>query len=148
QMNAERRRHLEALRHDHQRRLDVLERQAAQFGVQAPPHIVIEIENIQAAIAAIDQQIATAPNDTATPPSSPVPDALTPATTIAAPGSIQRCADLAASVRETLELIKEYEDQRRLADDPKARRRAEHGIADLRQQLASYEREQRELGCA
>jgi len=59
----------------------------------------------------------------------------------------QRCADLAESIRETLELIKQYEDQRRLADDPKAKRRAEREIADLRSQLAKYEAEYRDLGC-
>jgi hypothetical protein len=51
------RRHLEALRHDHQRRLQVLERQAAQFGLHAPPHIVTEIEDIQAKIAEIERQL-------------------------------------------------------------------------------------------
>jgi hypothetical protein len=59
----------------------------------------------------------------------------------------QRCADLAESIGETLELIKEYEDRRRLADDPKVKRRAEREIADLRQQLTEYEAEARELGC-
>jgi hypothetical protein len=59
----------------------------------------------------------------------------------------QRCADLAESIRETLELVKEYEDQRRLADDPKVKRRAERQIADLRSQLAAYQAEYCELGC-
>lgn len=59
----------------------------------------------------------------------------------------QRCADLSEHIRETLDLIKQYEDQRRLTDDPKARRRAEREIAELRSQLAAYEAEYRELGC-
>jgi len=59
----------------------------------------------------------------------------------------QRCTDLAESIRETLELINQYENQRRLADDPKVKRRAEREIADLRQQLTEYEAEARELGC-
>jgi RecA/RadA recombinase len=59
----------------------------------------------------------------------------------------RRCADLAESIRETLELIKEYEDQRRLAEDPKAKRRTEREIADLRGQLAKYEAEYQELDC-
>jgi len=59
----------------------------------------------------------------------------------------QRCADLAANIRETLDLIREYEETRRLADDPKAKRRAEREIADLRSQLAAYRAEYRELGC-
>jgi hypothetical protein len=59
----------------------------------------------------------------------------------------QRCTDLAEGIREMLELIKQYEDQRRLTDDPKAKRRAEREIADLRRQLAAYEAEARDLGC-
>jgi hypothetical protein len=59
----------------------------------------------------------------------------------------QRCADLAENIREALELIKEYEEQRRLADDPKARRRAERELADLRAQLAAYQAERQELNC-
>ena len=59
----------------------------------------------------------------------------------------RRCADLAESIGETLELIKQYEDQRRLADDPKAKRRAEREIADLRAQLAEHEAEYQQLGC-
>jgi hypothetical protein len=70
-----------------------------------------------------------------------------PKSTEAATSRDQRCADLAESIRETLDLIKGYEDQRRLADDPKVKRRAEREIADLRQQLAEYEAEARELGC-
>jgi len=59
----------------------------------------------------------------------------------------QRCAHLAESIRETLGLIKQYEDQRWLADDPKAKRRTEQEIADLRAQLATYEAEYQQLGC-
>lgn len=62
-------------------------------------------------------------------------------------GRDRRCADLAESIRETLELIKEYEDQRRLADDPKAKRHADREIADLRAQLAAHEAEYQKLGC-
>ena len=59
----------------------------------------------------------------------------------------RRCEDLAAHVHDTLQLLKEYEDQRRLTSDPKIRHRAEREIADLRTQLATYEAEQRTLGC-
>lgn len=62
-------------------------------------------------------------------------------------GREQRCADLVASIGQTLALIKEYEDQRRLADDPKVKHRAEREIADLRTQLAQYEQAHRELDC-
>ena len=59
----------------------------------------------------------------------------------------QRCADLATNIGETLELIRQYEEQRRLADDPKAKRRTEREIADLRKQLSEYEAEAHKLGC-
>ena len=61
--------------------------------------------------------------------------------------SDQRCADLAENIRETWSLIKLYEEQRRLAGDPKTQKRAEREIADLRRQLAEYEAEVRKLGC-
>jgi len=71
-----------------------------------------------------------------------------PARTVATPVSRdQHCADLAESIRETLELIKQYEDQRRLTDDPKAKRRAEQEIAHLRAQLVEYEAEYQQLSC-
>jgi len=59
----------------------------------------------------------------------------------------QRCADLAEHIRETLDLIKQYEEQRLLAGDPKTKRRAEREITDLRAQLAAHEAEYRERGC-
>lgn len=65
----------------------------------------------------------------------------------AAASQQRRCEDLAGSIQETLELIKQYEDQRRLADDPKAKRRAEREIKELRRQLQEYETERRTLAC-
>jgi hypothetical protein len=59
----------------------------------------------------------------------------------------QRCADLAENIRETLSLLKLYEEQRRLAGDPREKRRAEREIADLREQLSASQAEARELGC-
>jgi hypothetical protein len=50
--------HLEEMREIHQRRLQVLEKQAARFGVSAPPHVFIEIEELRETIAAIDAQLA------------------------------------------------------------------------------------------
>jgi hypothetical protein len=79
----------------------------------------------------------TAPDEAALAASAPAPAA----------ENSQRCADLAEHIRETLELIKQYEDKRRLADDPKAKRRTEREIEDLRRQLAGYQAEARELGC-
>jgi nucleoside phosphorylase len=74
-------------------------------------------------------------------PPQPADSAGTPA------GRSRRCADLAANIGEALKLIKQYDDQRRLADDPRVQRRAENAIEDLRAQLATYQQEQRELGC-
>lgn len=59
----------------------------------------------------------------------------------------RRCADLIRHIHETLDLIKQYEEERRLAADPRARRRAERQIADLRNELARYEAEACELDC-
>ncbi len=59
----------------------------------------------------------------------------------------QRCADLAENIRETLKLIKQYEDQHRLTSYPNEKRRAEREITDLRTQLSTYQAEARELGC-
>lgn len=53
----------------------------------------------------------------------------------------QRRADLNESIRETLELIKQYEDQHRLADDPRVKHRAEQEIANLRRLLENYQAE-------
>src|SRR4051794_16360492 len=51
--------HLEVLRRSHQRRLQVLEKQAATSGISTPPQIITEIEDIRSAIANIDQQLAS-----------------------------------------------------------------------------------------
>jgi hypothetical protein len=59
----------------------------------------------------------------------------------------QRCADLNGHIGETLELIRQYEEQRRLADDPRAILRAEKAIAGLKAQLAEHQSEAQELGC-
>jgi len=57
----------------------------------------------------------------------------------------KRRQDLEDNIRKTLDLIKEYEDKRRLSDDPKEQRDAERQIADLRQLLEQYQRERAEL---
>jgi len=57
-MDDRQRQHLENLRRSHQRRLQVLELQAAAFGLTAPPHVLIEIEDLKQTIAAIDAQLA------------------------------------------------------------------------------------------
>jgi len=49
--------------------------------------------------------------------------------------------DLKASIQETWELIREYEDKRRLSSEPKEQRRYELEIADLRKLLEGYEEE-------
>jgi len=59
--------------------------------------------------------------------------------------SRRRRLDLEEHTRETLNLIKEYEEKRRLSDDPKEQRDCEREIADLRQLLARYQAELDEL---
>lgn len=50
------RQHAEKLRLAHQRRLQILEMQAAQFGYSVPPHILTEIEDIRRDLALLDVQ--------------------------------------------------------------------------------------------
>ena len=57
-MDNQQRQHLEKVRRNYERRLQVLELQAASFGVSAPPHVLIEIEDIREEIASIDAQLA------------------------------------------------------------------------------------------
>jgi hypothetical protein len=70
-MDDPQRRHLEELRRNHQRRLHVLELQAASFGLSAPPHVLIEIEDIRAQIASLDTQLAESQQSALQLPISP-----------------------------------------------------------------------------
>ena len=49
--------HFKKIREIHVRRLQVLELQAAQFGINTPPHIVLEIEDIKEKIRLIELQL-------------------------------------------------------------------------------------------
>jgi hypothetical protein len=57
----------------------------------------------------------------------------------------QRNKDLQTNIHETLDLIKEYENKRRLSDDPKEQKNCERQIADLRRLLREYQAELDEL---
>lgn len=57
----------------------------------------------------------------------------------------KRQTDLQSSIRQTLDLIKEYEDKRRLSDDPKEQRNCERQLADLRHLLQKHRAELAEL---
>lgn len=57
-MNEQQRQHLEKLRLVHQKRLQALELQAANFGLSTPPHVLVEIEDIRKEISAIETQFA------------------------------------------------------------------------------------------
>lgn len=59
--------------------------------------------------------------------------------------SQKRQADLQDNIRQTLELIKEYEEKRRLSDEPKQQRDSERQLADLRRLLQEYGAELTEL---
>ncbi len=52
--------HLESLRETHQKRLHILELQAARFGPSTPPEIQIEIEDIHDKINSLDSQLKNA----------------------------------------------------------------------------------------
>ena len=57
-MNEQQRQHLNELRDNHLRRLRVLELQAASYGLAAPPHILIEIDDIRGNIKTVEAQLA------------------------------------------------------------------------------------------
>lgn len=59
-----------------------------------------------------------------------------------------QCRDLADSINETLTLLREYEEQRRLTHDPRIRRSAEKEIQRLKEDLTRYRAEYRDAGCA
>ena len=56
-MDSEEAEHLRALIKILRRRLHVLEEQAARYGLQCPPHIQTEIEDIKERIATFERQI-------------------------------------------------------------------------------------------
>ena len=57
----------------------------------------------------------------------------------------KRQQQLEEAIRESLDLIKEYEDKRRLSDEPKEQRDCERQITDLRRLLEKYQAELAEL---
>jgi WD40 repeat protein len=69
-MDDDSRAHLETLRRSHLRRLQELEKQAAALGLNTPPHINTEIEDIRSVIADIDRQLANAGLRRVVPPAS------------------------------------------------------------------------------
>lgn len=58
----------------------------------------------------------------------------------------KRQQDLEDNIRETLKLIKEYEDKLRLSDDPKERRRCQVEIEKFNAEIAKYQQELETLG--
>lgn len=56
-MNDDERKHLERLKNIHRRNLEIYENQAATFGLSAPPHILLQIEDLKTKIAEIDRQL-------------------------------------------------------------------------------------------
>lgn len=58
-MNTHELEHLLELRRTHQTRLEVLELQAAKYGISTPAHIAVEIKSIKAEISAINQHLET-----------------------------------------------------------------------------------------
>lgn len=56
-MDDQQRQHLDKLRQTYQKRLNILELQAANFGIYAPPHILTEIEEIRDNIKSIETQL-------------------------------------------------------------------------------------------
>ncbi|PDW00285.1 effector-associated domain 2-containing protein [Candidatus Chloroploca asiatica] len=59
-MSSDDRVHLEELLRTYRRRLQVLELQAAQFGIYAPPHITIEIDDLKVHIQDTEMKLGSA----------------------------------------------------------------------------------------
>lgn len=57
-MTDEASRHLDELREAHTKRLYILEEQAAKFGISAPPHVLIEIDDLKRKIEELNLQSA------------------------------------------------------------------------------------------
>jgi len=62
-------------------------------------------------------------------------------------GQEAQCRDLKESINETLALLREYEEQRRLTHDPITRRSAEKEIQRFKADLVRYRAEYQEAGC-
>lgn len=88
-MADETRQHLEDVREAHTRRLHILEEQAALYGIAAPPHILIEIEDLRGKIQDINRQLAelatTQPAGSGLPRPAPRPRQQIPADEETAP---------------------------------------------------------------
>src|SRR6516162_9728741 len=70
-MDDQERQHFKNLRQTHERRLRVLELQAATFGLSVPPHVLTEMEDIKEKIASIDNQMFRDSNGSEDLPSKP-----------------------------------------------------------------------------
>lgn len=57
-MNDNQTAHLHKLRIVYERRLEILEIQAANFGISTPPHVVIEIEDLQSKLSSITENLS------------------------------------------------------------------------------------------
>jgi hypothetical protein len=71
-MQDQERQHLKNLRQTYERRLRVLELQAANFGLSVPPHVLTEIEDIKEKIVSIDNQMVRDSSGNEHPPSKPI----------------------------------------------------------------------------
>lgn len=107
-MDEQQRQHLEKLRIVHQKRLQTLELQAANFGLSAPPHVLTEIEDIQRQISSIERQL----NISKSPPQ---PISHSPVVVLflsANPSDLARLrlAQELRDIRERLQLAKQRDD--------------------------------------
>lgn len=117
----------------HQRRLQKLKERRAMQGISTDPAIEIEIEEIEATIASLR----------ATPPDPPpTPTTENPALT---PHQQQRLADLQRHLEQDYELLKAYEDELRLEDDPRRQRRYGREIKRQKAAIADYKRQLAEI---
>lgn len=116
----------------HQRRLQKLKERRATQGISTDPAIKIEIEDIEAEIASLQGQLAALP-DPSLPPHFEQPSLTA--------HQQQRLDTLQRHLEQDYELLKEYEEELRLEDDPRRRRRYRHEIERQKAAIADYEQQ-------
>ena len=133
----------------HRRTLMILEEQIAQFTeMEAPVHKLSQRDQVRAEIQRLEAQLQALSSQggrQASRASKEKPPRKTDST--GRNQRQQRCDSLGELIRDAQALLKEYEELRLLADDPKEKLRLERQIADLKAQMKDYEAEYQELQC-
>ncbi|MCB0192567.1 MAG: hypothetical protein KDJ65_11540 [Anaerolineae bacterium] len=113
----------------HQRRLQLLQERRATKGINTDPADVIEIQDIETTITSLQTQLAALPT-----PSETTPHPLTKL-------QQQRLDDLKHNIEQDQQLLKAYEDELRLEDDPRRKMRYRREIERQKETIADYEQQ-------